>query len=414
MNAASYLGAREGRLAYLCFGWAYLLGYLLRSVNAVIAPDLVTDLGLSQSELGLLTAAYLASFGLMQLPVGLLLDRYGVRRVLSVLLLFAAAGALVFALAHSFVMLWFGRALIGVGTAGTLMASYKVFAERYPKERMPQLSAWVLLAGSIGALLSTVPTGMVLPLIGWRGVFVVVGLLIFLTVFVVLRLVPPALPVIAQPLVVQLASFKGIFCSAHFWQLAPVTLAFSGGFMALQGLWAGPWLADIGGLSGTAVAGALLVFNFALMCGHFVFGNVIVKLEKRGVALGTVLTAGLLLALGALGWIVLGGLPAWPPLPWVLLALSACTVNLTYAILARHFPLHLTGRLNTSINLLAFVGAFVFQAGIGKLLDLVTHAGLSKETAYSLAFGVVWLVELATFVWFLMGNRKQFSPAAEG
>ena len=410
MNAAAYLGAREGRLAYLCFGWAYLLGYLLRSVNAVIAPDLVADLGLSQSELGLLTAAYLASFGLMQLPVGLLLDRYGVRRVLCVLLLFAAAGALVFALAHSFVMLWFGRALIGVGTASTLMASYKMFAERYPKQRMPQLSAWVLLAGSIGALLSTVPTSLVLPLIGWRGVFAVAGLLIFLTVFLVARLLPPALPAAPQPLAQQLASFREIFRSAHFWQLAPVTLAFSGGFMALQGLWAGPWLADIGGLGGTAIAGALLVFNFALMCGHFVFGNVIVRLEKRGVSLSTVLLYGLLLALGALAWIILGGLPAWPPLPWVMLALSTCTINLTYAILARHFPLTLTGRVNTSVNLLAFVGAFVFQAGIGSLLDLAKHAGLDKSMAYSLAFGVVWLVELGAFVWFLIGRASGVSP----
>ena len=107
------------------FACGYFLSYLFRAVNAVVAPDLVRDVGLSASELGLLTAAYLIAFALFQLPLGMLLDRFGPRRVQTVLLCCAAAGGLLFAIADDVVTLTFARALIVLGIAGGLMAGFK-------------------------------------------------------------------------------------------------------------------------------------------------------------------------------------------------------------------------------------------------------------------------------------------------
>ena len=124
-------------LVLVPFGSGYFLSYLFRAVNAVVAPDLVEDIGLSASGLGLLTAAYLFAFAAFQLPLGILLDRYGPRRVQTALLLTAAAGAVLFGVAESEDLLIAARAMIGLGFAGGLMASFKAVAIWAPPGRMP-------------------------------------------------------------------------------------------------------------------------------------------------------------------------------------------------------------------------------------------------------------------------------------
>lgn len=130
-EAATDLSGSSSRLLvrlFAPFAFGYFLSYLFRTVNAVIAPDLARDLGLQPASLGLLTAAYFLAFAAFQLPLGVLLDRFGPRRVEAGLLLVAAAGALVFARAESLGGLIAGRALIGFGVSSCLMAAFKGFA----------------------------------------------------------------------------------------------------------------------------------------------------------------------------------------------------------------------------------------------------------------------------------------------
>lgn len=121
-------GATAARV-FLCFASGYLLSYALRAINAVIAPSLTGELGLSNADLGLLSSAYLVSFGCMQLPLGIWLDRYGARRTEAALLLVAALGAAVFASSSSLAGLWIGRALIGIGVSACLMAAFKGYRQ---------------------------------------------------------------------------------------------------------------------------------------------------------------------------------------------------------------------------------------------------------------------------------------------
>ena len=137
---------------YWAFASGYLLSYLLRTVNAVISPELTHDLGLTSGSLGLLTSAYFVAFGAMQLPAGMLLDRYGPRRVEPVLLLIAGVGTLWFAMAESVSSLLAARALIGAGVAVCLMAPMKAIAAWYPAERQASLSGWVMVAGGRGRI----------------------------------------------------------------------------------------------------------------------------------------------------------------------------------------------------------------------------------------------------------------------
>ena len=156
---------------FLCFAFAYLMSFGMRAVTAVIAPELMRDFDLSNAQLGFLGSAYFLAFAAMQLPLGIWLDRFGSRRVHGSLLMFSAAGCWLFANAGSYTELWIGRALIGAGVAGGLMSALKAYRFWYPAERQQSLAAWTLMAGSLGALLVTVPARWAIELLSWRWVF---------------------------------------------------------------------------------------------------------------------------------------------------------------------------------------------------------------------------------------------------
>ena len=156
----------------LPFALGYYLSYVFRSINAVIAPDLVLDIGLSAAGLGLMTSAYFASFAACQLPLGVMLDRVGPRKTEAALLMAAAVGSFWFATAETQTELIFARALIGIGVSACLMASFKAFVEWFPREKHPVITnALILMAGGLGAMSSTAPIEAALQITDWRGVF---------------------------------------------------------------------------------------------------------------------------------------------------------------------------------------------------------------------------------------------------
>ncbi len=172
-----YVSGSLAMRMFVIFAAAYVMSYAFRAVNAVIAQPLVQELGLTAGQLGFLASAYFLSFALMQLPVGVMLDRYGPRRVEAVLIGFAALGALLFAVADSYLVLWLGRALIGVGVSACLMAAVKAYSLYFRPHMQASLSSWMLVAGSLGALAVTTPVEASLPVLGWRGVFGVAAVL---------------------------------------------------------------------------------------------------------------------------------------------------------------------------------------------------------------------------------------------
>jgi predicted MFS family arabinose efflux permease len=241
-----YVSASVAMRMFLIFAFAYLLSYGLRSINAVIAPSLQADLSLSSSQLGLLASAYFFSFAVMQLPVGLLLDRYGSRRVEAVLMLFAATGAVLFAFAQSFITLWFARALIGAGVSACLMASIHAYALYLRPHMQASMSSWMLVAGSLGALSVTTPVHALLPIIGWRGLFIGIAVLCFIASmalwFGMPRLFKASTATSWRKL---LGGYKQVFGHPHFWTVVPISIFQQGGFLAFQGLWAGPWFMQV-------------------------------------------------------------------------------------------------------------------------------------------------------------------------
>lgn len=382
------------------FAAGYFLSYGLRTVNAVIAPELVRDFSATASDLGLLTSAYFLAFGAFQLPLGLLLDRFGPRRVEAALLVVAAAGCVVFGMADSVDGLVFGRALIGLGVSACLMASFKAFSQWFPIEQLPALTGAIMVAGGLGALSTSVPVTLALPVLGWRGVFYGMAALNLL-VAAGLMLSIPDKPGQTAPerLADQLKALGRIFMTRSYWRFAPQGCLIVGGFMAIQGLWAVPWMMTINGVSRAAAAEVLFFMGVAMLAGFLFVALASVPLSRRGIPPMWLLTGGMGIAL-VVELLILFDLA--PPMAlWPFLGLSFSLGNLAYSQLATRFPANVAGRLNTALNVLMFLGAFFLQWGIGAMIELLAFGGMDRPGAFRATFATLLVAQTVAFIWFL-------------
>lgn len=395
------------RRIFAPFAAGYFLSYLLRNANAVISPELTADLGLAAADLGLLTAAYLLAFGAFQLPLGILLDRYGPRRVEAGLLLICAAGCALFATGDGMPQLTLGRALIGLGVSACLMASFKAFSLWFPAERQASLNAAIMAAGGLGALAASSPLGALLPLLGWRGIFLALAALALVAAALIFTTPDKAAGGTHESLGRQLAGLATIFRSRAFWRFAPQTTFIVGGFMALQGLWAVPWLMTVDGLTRADAAFHLLLMAAAQLGGFLAIAFFVQRLARAGLPpqrlLAIGMGGGLLVVLG----IVLDVAPGW--LLWPALGLVFSVGNLAYALLTAEFPLALAGRANTALNLGAFIGAFGIQWLFGVAVDAWQAAGFSAPDAYRASLAALLLMQAAGWGWFMLEGRRPAS-----
>ncbi len=408
-------GALAARV-FLSFALGYLLSYALRAVNAVIAPSLVGELGLSNADLGLLSSAYFVAFGCMQLPLGIWLDQYGPRRTESALLLAAALGAVVFATSTSLAGLWTGRALIGIGVSACLMAALKAYRQWFALERQSQLASWMLVAGTAGALTATLPVTMALPFVGWRGIFwIVAGLLLLAsaTIFFVLRDVERSFSESAAAANTTTSTADGgyasIFGDGYFWRLGMLGLVNHGIFFALQTLWAGPWLTTVLGKSVADTGQILFTFNLILLLAYLLLGWAAPRLLRRGWNVHKVIGIGLVCMVAVQCAMVATSAPlAW--LLWPALALFVPVTTLAQAHVGLAFPAALAGRANSAYNLMLFIGAFATQWGFGLVIDAFKQQGAAPADAFRMTLAIAIALQVAATLFFAL-NRAQ--PAAK-
>lgn len=398
---------------FLPFAAGYLLSYLYRTSNAVIGPVLAQDLSLPDHSLGLLTSTYFIAFAAAQLPLGILLDRFGPRRVESILLLFAASGAAVFALASDLAGLAWGRALIGLGVSACLMAAFKAFNQSFPPERQAALIGWIMSAGGLGAVVAAQPLEMAMGLTGWRDVMLGLAA-VTVAVSAAIWLVVPDKGGAGHGvgLAEQLAGVRQVTTHRQFWRYAPMVTMSIGGFMAVQGLWVSRWMAEVEGFSPPQIAQQLTLLNAAMIAGCLFMGFATTPLIRRGVAEATILNvvaASFVVVFAAIN--LTGGQgQGWL---WALLAFVYPTSNISYAILTRSLPLAVSGRANTTLNLTAFVGAFGLQWGMGVLVDALRAAGWNVGAAYRATFALLLVLQVAAVLWMFVAGRRMSIADAE-
>lgn len=424
MPPTPFLAGTRSVRVFLCFAAAYFLSYAFRAVNAVIAPALMQDVGLSNADLGLLSSAYFVSFACLQLPLGVWLDKYGSRRTEAALLLLAAAGAAIFAVSTSLLGLWIGRALIGAGVSSCLMAPFKAYRTWYAPERQSQLASWMLVAGTAGALASTVPVAAALPSIGWRGIFWIMSALILLAaaaIFWLLKEVeterassPKANVAPIQDKGRSADGYGRIFSNPYFRRLALLGMFNQGTFIALQTLWAGPWMITVLGMNAQQTSEILFVFNLSLLLGYIGLGwwapRHVSHDGTRGWPVERAVTAGLVGTLVVQAAIVAISEP-WAWLLWPALAVFVTVTTLIQTHVSMSFPAALAGRANTAYNLLLFVGAFGVQWGMGLLIDGFKSRGASPAGAMQAAFALCLALQAAALIAFVL-NRAKREPSA--
>jgi len=394
---------------FLPFALGYFISYFFRNVNAIIEADLVRDLGFSAASLGLLTSVYFISFASFQLPLGLLLDRFGPRRTESVLLIFAALGALIFSMVESLSGLILGRLLIGFGVSACLMASFKAYVLWFPPDRLPLMNGLQMVAGGLGAMSATVPLRTALEFTDWRGVFLILsGLTLFSAL--VLWLVYPEKEGSAGPVPMkkQLEGLKTVLTSRPFLAIAPLVMFSQSAQMAIQGLWAKPWLRDVAGLDEAECANHLMWMMAAMMAGFFLLGLLSERLyHARKISPVTVGVSAMavfivLQLLMALGW------TAQPMLLMTAFSFFATAGILPYAGLSQIFPKALSGRVSTSLNLTVFLGAFAVQWGLGEIISLWPSEGKGyAPESYGAAFGSLAVLQLFGLLWFIVLNAMK-------
>lgn len=393
---------------YLPFAAAYFLSYLYRTVNSVVGPLIVDELRLSATDLGLLTSSYFIMFSLIQVPMGVALDRFGPRRVQAALLVVAAAGAALFGLGGSMAELVVGRMLIGLGVAAGLMGALKVITLWFRAEHWPLMNGMLMAAGGLGSLVATAPTQAALDVMSWHSVFFVLSGLT-LTAAAGLYMVVPEKPGARATgtLGEQLQAVGAIMRDAFFWRLLPMFACQQATFIGVQTLWIGPWLRDVAGENAAARGVTMFWAAVAMTLGFLSSGLVAGLFARLGIsnfATATSILSVFIVVTMALATVSLDMLPVSASLPlWCAFGFLGTYVIVYFPVLTKAFPLALSGRVTTSVNFLMFSTVFATQWGIGRVLDLFprTSSGGYAPAGYAAAFGLLAALQLAATIWLL-------------
>jgi MFS family permease len=386
---------------FLPFALGYFLSQAFRSANAVVSADLIEELSLDAWTIGFLTSAYFLAFAAAQLPVGVALDRFGPRRTESALLLVAALGGVLFAAAGSAEALVLARGIIGLGVSACLMASFHAFALWAPDSRLPFLNGAVMSAGALGALAATAPLEWTVSRIGWRSSFLLLGAATVAAAIFLFASVPEPPGNGKRDLSEMARGVGDVLRDRAFWSVAPLSVVHQGSYLAIQSLWAGPWLRDVAGLSRGAVGSHLLVLAAGMGIGFLSIGYVSERLGRRGISpLRVWVACAVLFQLAQAA--IAGGLTEHALPLWLAFGVFGASGMLGYVIITRWFPREMTGRVNASLNVFVFTGAFAIQAGIGAGISLWSEPGSFSREGYSSAFAAALGLQVLCLVWLLL------------
>ena len=401
------LPRRQAITVFFVFAFGYFLSCLLRAITATLSPVLTLEFELMAADLGLLAGGYFLGFASMQIPLGYLLDKFGPKKIVSSFLLIAFIGTLSFALAQSFSGLLISRILIGVGVSACLMAPLTGYRIWFAENQQQRANSWMLMIASLGFLSSTLPVQLLLPSLGWRWLFGGIAGLILISIFLMLAFIPKwdhqKNESLENP--VRQGSLSDVWKNKFFISVIPMGLFNYGGLMAIQTLWAGPWMIRVAGYTPLESATGLFWINITMLVSFFLWGYFLPRITNLGFSALKILKLGLPVSFLVMLTIIILGSKAGA-FYITLFILSSIFLSVTQPAVGLSFQSHLAGKALTSFNLLIFLGTFIMQWVMGLVIDLVKNYGYTEIIGFKAAFSFFLFLSLISYIFFLIINKK--------
>ena len=392
-------------LIFCVFAFGFFISNLLRSITATLTPVLTLEFDLTAGNLGLLAGGYFLGFSLMQIPAGFLLDKYGPKKVVAYLLLIALVSTISFAFAKNFTGLLISRFFIGIGVAACLMGPLTGYRVWFEEKYQQRANSWMLMVASFGFVVSTLPVQILLPMIGWRSIFLLIAILILLSIILIVLFIPSWQNQNYSMVTKKSGKLSDVWKSKFFISLMPLAFFNYGGVQAMQTLWAGPWMLNVSGYTPLDSATGLFWINITMLIAFLVWGYVLPKLSSYGIDSMKIVKFGLPVSYLFFFLIILMGQKAGASM-FTIYILSSIVLSLTQPAVALSFPQHLAGKSLTSFNVFIHSGTFFVQWGIGLIIDYCKSIGFDTLLSYRVSFSVFLIICILSYIFFIFKNKK--------
>lgn len=401
-TASNHAGRRAA--VFVVFTFAYFLSQFFRHANASIAGQVAGELSLNAAQMGLMTSLFYLVFAAAQVPLGVALDRARAGVVTGLLMLVSVGGSLVFSVAGNFALLAVGRSLIGLGMAAVLMGSLKAFGMWFSPRRYAAAAGMLMGLGALGGVLAAAPLAWFSSSHGWRAAFQV-GAVITLVGAVALVLVKGGAPARAGEAVPVGRGLRIVFGHRRFWHVAPLNFFMTGALMAIQGLWAGPFVLDVMGATQRGAGEVLTFLSVGVILGYLGSGWIAGRLGL----VPSVVSAGAVYAAAQVALVYCAFQPSLSlvRIAHLVLGLAGGFQTLVLVHTRSLFPAGVTGRALTAVNVFGIGGSAVLQWLMGQTINAFGRdgAGHYPPAAYATAFGITAAGSLVALVWYCLMPR---------
>ena len=391
-------------IIFLVFAFGYFLSCLLRAVTATLSPVLSSEFNLNAGDLGLLAGGYFLGFATMQIPLGYLLDNYGPKKIVSAFLLIAIIGTLSFAVAQNFSGLLISRVLIGIGVSACLMGPLTGYRIWFKDKYQQRSNSWMLMVASLGFVFSTLPVQILLPFFGWRYIFFTIAGLIVICIFLLFIFLPNWKNQNSTKITNKSGNLSEVWSNKFFQSTIPLGLFNYGGIMAIQTLWAGPWMVRVTGYTPLESATGLFWINVTMLIAFLIWGYLLPKISSSVKDAVKLIKLGLPISYIILFILIILGEKAGVFLITFYI-LTSIVLSLAQPAVAMKFPTNLAGKSLTSFNLLIFVGTFIVQWSIGLLIDISRSYGFDEVKSFQISFMVYLLICILSYFYFVVRNK---------
>lgn len=388
----------------------FALGQFHRSSGSVLAPVLVDEMSLTAQEIGIIMGSMFLAQGLIQIPFGILIHRYGCRAIMSSTALIAVVGSLLIAHASDWTSILAGRFLLGIGFAAALLGSYTVFVKWGEPSKIASLTGRFLFFGSFGGLFATAPFAYMIELYSWRSVFLFISLATLAmaaATYISVRDVPPSSGVkskTSQPITLRnsIVGLLSVLKDRRIWPALSISLFMYAPLQVLIGLWAGPFLKDVHKISSIDRSYILFAMAIGMNLGMLIYAPIEQYFNTRRTVIlcAMALIAILFAFLAAIGYAYV-----WMSVSlFVIITISAPFFVLVLAHTQALFGAEFASRVVSLINLLAISGIFVMQYLTGLLITLMTDD--PNVTGSTLGYRLVFASVAAVFLLMMLSYRR--------